>query len=117
MREVVSKRALAGPGGEDKDAMEIPHIETQVKQILTSRLGIPPEDIRLDARLAEDLEMDSLDAVELAIATERQFNVGVSDEQMAKLKTVADVVALIQRLANEQEVTPGQPPHPRLPTA
>ena len=42
--------------------------------------------------------MDSLDAVELAIAAERQFNVGLSDEQVAKLKTVADIVALVQRL-------------------
>jgi acyl carrier protein len=49
--------------------------------------------------------MDSLDAVELAIATERQFNVALSDEQMAKLRTVADIVALVQRLADEQATT------------
>jgi acyl carrier protein len=80
----------------------IPDLDARIKQILTYRLGLPPEEIRLDATLVEDLGMDSLDAVELAIATERQFNVTLSDEQMAKLRTVADIVALVQRLADEQ---------------
>jgi acyl carrier protein len=80
----------------------IPDLEARLKLILTQRLGISPDEIRLDAMLVEDLGMDSLDAVELAIATERQFNVTLSDEQMAKLRTVADIVALIQRLADEQ---------------
>ena len=82
--------------------MEIPGLETRVKQILTNRLGIPPAEIRLDAKLTDDLGMDSLDAVELAIATERQFNIAVSDEQIAKLATVADIIALVRRLAEEQ---------------
>jgi acyl carrier protein len=82
--------------------MEIPDLERRVKQILTSRLGIPPDEITVDAKLADDLGMDSLDAVELAIATERQFDVAVSDEQLAKLTTVADIMALVQRLADEQ---------------
>lgn len=84
----------------------IPDLEARVKQVLTNRLGIPPGDIRLDASLVDDLGMDSLDAVELAIATERQFNVSVSDEQVAKLKTVADIVALVERLAEERLADP-----------
>lgn len=91
--------------------MEIPDLEGRVKQILTNRLGIPPDEIRLDARLVDDLGMDSLDAVELAIATERQFNIAVSDEQVAKLGTVADIVALVQRLVGEQ--AGGPPPRQR----
>jgi acyl carrier protein len=82
--------------------MVIPDLERRTKQILTNRLGIPAEDIALDAKLVEDLGMDSLDAVELAIAAERQFNIGLSDEQMSKLQTVADIIALVQRLADEQ---------------
>jgi acyl carrier protein len=89
----------SSPGAPGKP---IPDLEARVKQILTGRLGIAPEDIRLDARLIEDLGMDSLDAVELAIATERQFNVSLSDEQVAKLTTVADIVELVQRLTGTQ---------------
>jgi acyl carrier protein len=82
--------------------MAIPDLERRTKQILTNRLGIPAEDITLDAKLIEDLGMDSLDAVELAIAAERQFGIGLSDEQISRLKTVADIIALVQRLADEQ---------------
>jgi acyl carrier protein len=82
--------------------MGIPDLERRVKQILTNRLGIPAEEITSDAKLVDDLGMDSLDAVELAIATERQFDVAVSDEELAKLATVADIMILVQRLADEQ---------------
>jgi acyl carrier protein len=84
-------------------------LEARLKQILINRLGIADEEIRLDASLVEDLGMDSLDAVELAIATERQFDVSLSDEQVAKLNTVADLVALIRRLTEQQNAPPTKP--------
>ncbi len=92
--------------GPDAALMEIPDLERRVKQILTNRLGIPADEITLDAKLVDELGMDSLDAVELAIATERQFNVALSDEQVAKLTTVADIIAYVQRLAGEQDGPP-----------
>jgi acyl carrier protein len=83
--------------------VDIPDLEPRLKQILTNRLGIPPEEIRLEAKLGDDLGMDSLDAVELSIAIERQFDVAISDEQVAKLQTVADIVGLVRRLADERD--------------
>jgi acyl carrier protein len=83
--------------------MDIPDLEDRVKQILTNRLGIPPSDITTESKLVDDLGMDSLDAVELAIATERDFAVAISDEEVAKLVTVADIIALVQRLGDERE--------------
>jgi acyl carrier protein len=82
--------------------MDIPNLETRVKQILTNRLGIPAEEIKTDAKLIDELGMDSLDAVELAIAAEREFDVEISDEQVAKLETVADIMGLVRRLKTEQ---------------
>jgi acyl carrier protein len=82
--------------------MPIPDLEARVKQILTNRLGMPADEIRTDAHLVDELGMDSLDAVELAIATEREFKIEISDEQVARLATVADIMALVQRLSDEQ---------------
>ncbi len=92
--------------------MEIPDLDARVKKILTTRLGIPPEEIKLDARLIDDLGMDSLDAVELAIATEREFGVAISDDQVAKLETTADIMALVRRLVDEHagSATVQEPP-------
>jgi len=81
--------------------MEIPDLEAQVKQILTTRLGMPAAEITPDSRLVDDLGMDSLDAVELAIATERQFGLSISDEQVSKLVTVADIMKLVEQLSQE----------------
>jgi acyl carrier protein len=80
-------------------------IEVRVRQILTERLGLSPEALSAEARLVEDLGMDSLDAVELSIAMERQFKITLSDDQMARLKTVGDVMLVVQGLVAES----GQP--------
>ncbi|MDL2310673.1 phosphopantetheine-binding protein, partial [Peptostreptococcaceae bacterium OttesenSCG-928-C18] len=43
----------------------------------------------------EDLEADSLDAVELSMALEDEFDLQIGDEDFAKLSTVQDVVNYI----------------------
>ena len=78
-----------------------PAIAARVAEILTTRLGVDPEAIGPDARLREDLGLDSLDAVELAIAAERAFGVDIEEEQVARLRTVADIVALVAALRRE----------------
>ena len=67
-----------------------------LREIMAARLGLPPEQLVPEARLAEDLGLDSLDAVELAISVERKFDIEVPEEELTKLKTVADMVALVE---------------------
>ncbi len=72
-----------------------------LKEIMAARLGLPTEKIVPEARLIEDLGLDSLDAVELAIAVERRFNIDVPEEALTKLKTVADMVTLVEARAGQ----------------
>ena len=72
-----------------------------LKAIMAERLGLQVEQIVPEARLVEDLGLDSLDAVELAIAVERKFEIEVPEEELTKLKTVADMVALVERRMSE----------------
>ena len=67
-----------------------------LREIMAARLGLPVEQLVPEARLVEDLGLDSLDAVELAISVERKFDIEVPEEELTKLKTVADMVALVQ---------------------
>lgn len=67
-----------------------------LKEIMAARLGLPAEQLVPEARLVEDLGLDSLDAVELAISVERKFDIEVPEEELTKLKTVADMVALVE---------------------
>ena len=54
-------------------------IEHRLREIIEDHLDVPPDRIRLDSRFIEDLGADSLDAVELAMAVEEEFNINVPD--------------------------------------
>lgn len=68
---------------------------SRVAMVLTKRLGIPPELVIPTAELAEDLGVDSVDAVEFTLALEREFNVTLPDDIIADVRTVQDVVDLV----------------------
>jgi len=67
------------------------------QKMLADQLNIAPEKITMESRLLEDLGADSLDFVELLMALEDEFNVTISDEEAKELKTVADVLAFIEK--------------------
>ena len=75
-----------------------------LREIMAARLGLPAEQLVPEARLVEDLGLDSLDAVELAISVERKFDIEVPEEELTKLKTMADMVALVE---SRIQKTPG----------
>lgn len=72
-------------------------VPAQVRAIVGTVLGIPPERARGDAALVADLGATSLDFVELVMAVEDVFGVEISDTEADKLVTVDDLVALIDR--------------------
>jgi len=68
----------------------------QIKQVLVDAINVDETLVTLEARLKEDLAIDSLSAVELALELETAFDVRIEDEELVKLVTVADVVAIVQ---------------------
>ena len=73
-----------------------------MKTILMDRCGVSEEAIQPEATLQADLELDSLDAVELAMAMEDEFNIKILDQDMKDLRTVGDVLALVRQLMVKQ---------------
>ncbi len=70
--------------------------EEKVVKFLSEQLGLVENKVKLNSRIMEDLGADSLDVVEMLMELEEQFNIEVSDEQATNLKTVKDVVNLIE---------------------
>ena len=68
----------------------------EVKDILVDQLGVSEDIIELKTSLSDDLDMDSLDAVDLAMTIEEQYSVEVPDEALENFKTVEDVVTFIE---------------------
>jgi acyl carrier protein len=67
----------------------------KIKELLAEQLNIPADKITMESRVIEDLGADSLDVVEMLMALEDNFNVTVSDEESVNLKTIGDIVKLI----------------------
>lgn len=84
-------------------------IETRIKEILTKRIGIPPQSIDANAGLVDELGVDSVDMVELTIAAEEAFDVSLTEEALEDVKTVSDVVHVVQRLRAEKSAATAGP--------
>lgn len=50
------------------------------------------EEIKLETNLFEDMKIDSLEAVELSMALQEAFGVGISDEDLPNVKTVQQIM-------------------------
>ena len=58
-------------------------------------------DVTPEKNFIDDLDIDSLSMVEIAVQTEDKYGVKIPDEDFAGLRTVGDVVAYIQKLEEE----------------
>ena len=67
-----------------------------VRDIIVNTLSCDADQITPETNLVEDLEADSLEAVELSMALEEAFGVGISDEDLPNIKTVNDILEYIQ---------------------
>ncbi|WP_249029217.1 acyl carrier protein [Tannockella kyphosi] len=69
----------------------------KVKKIIVDVLKKDDVEITLDTNLREDLNADSLDAIELIMAIEEEFDVEIDDEVAVEIKTVRDFVEYLEK--------------------
>ena len=75
-------------------------VESQVKSIIVSKLGVEESQIAPEASFTNDLGADSLDIVELVMGFESAFQISIPDEDAEKIGTVGDAVKyLTEKLA------------------
>ena len=63
----------------------------ELKEVFVDTLSCDADNVTPEASLTEDLQADSLDAVELNMAFEDKFGVSIADEDLVNLKTVGDI--------------------------
>ncbi len=71
------------------------NIESKVKEIIVSKLGVEESQVTPTASFTNDLGADSLDTVELVMEFEKAFNLQIPDEDAEKIQTVGDAVSYI----------------------
>jgi acyl carrier protein len=71
-------------------------IRAGLAEILNEVADVSPADVVDDKSFTDDLDVDSLSMVEVAMAAEEKFGVKIPDDELPKLKTVGDAVSYIQ---------------------
>ena len=73
-------------------------IESRLADVLVEMFELEPDEVTLDAHLYDDLDIDSIDAVDLMVRLKDFAGVDVDPEQAKSVRTVRDVADLIEQL-------------------
>ena len=76
-------------------------IESKVKEIIVSKLGVDESEVKPEASFTNDLGADSLDTVELIMEFEKAFGISIPDDKAEKIATVGDAVNYIKENAGK----------------
>jgi len=74
-----------------EDALEL------VRRVLCAEFEFAPEEITETAHLVDDLDLDSVDGVALAVRLEEEADIELTEDELRSLRSVGDVVRLVQR--------------------
>ncbi|MEU5882219.1 acyl carrier protein [Spirillospora sp. NPDC047279] len=67
-------------------------------EIIDEIVGIDKAEVTPEKNFIDDLDIDSLSMVEIAVAAQDKFGVEIPDDELRNLKTVKDVINFVQNL-------------------
>ena len=71
----------------------------KIRDLIAEQLGVEPDDITPETNLTKDLEADSLDAVEIIMAIEDEFDIEIPDEEAEQFQLVSNLVKYVEENA------------------
>jgi acyl carrier protein len=77
------------------------NIESQLQHYLVKMFEVAPEKITRDARLSEDLDLDSIDAVDLIVMLQNLTGRKFKPEEFKSVRTVGDLIDRILLISHE----------------
>lgn len=78
-------------------------IFNKIKEVLVEQFEIESDSIVSNAKLYDDLDIDSIDAVNLIIELKSLTGRKIQLEELQEVKTVGDVVQVVERIQNEDK--------------
>ena len=73
----------------------------RLRDVLIGEFGLRAEQLRPEARLVNDLDLDSIDWIDMAVALEVQLGRELKEQELTSIRTIQDVVDVIHRKLNE----------------
>jgi acyl carrier protein len=81
--------------------MSTDEIRAAVKQSIAAIANLDAGEIGDSASYREDLQLDSLTILEIAVDAEYKFQVNIPDEELSNVRTVDDTVRIVERYLSE----------------
>jgi acyl carrier protein len=78
-------------------------IEKEIISIASDVSGFDPEEIKPDTNLQNELEIDSIKAIEITVAIEKKYKISVRDEDVPNITTLKQAVELVNTLINQRD--------------
>jgi len=78
-------------------------IVAHVNKTLVDEFEIEAENLQPERRLREDLELDSLDAVDMIVALEQRLKIRVDEEQAKLIRTVGDIYDFVGKMLGDAQ--------------
>lgn len=66
--------------------------------IISDFVDVDPAEVTVDSKLRSDLGLNSFDFVNIAVEVEREYNIKIPDTDISQLKTVGDLLALVDTM-------------------
>jgi acyl carrier protein len=70
----------------------------EIQLIMKELFELDPTRVQPEARLIEDLELDSIDAMDLAVKVEEKKGIAFDETQLRSLRTIADVIVALETM-------------------
>ena len=78
-------------------------IEAKIKEILVADFELDADKLVPEAKLFEDLDLDSIDAVDMVVRLQQMTGLKVKAEDFKQIRTLGDVTDVVEKLVNEQQ--------------
>jgi len=79
------------------------NVEKEIISIISDVSGFDEEEIKPDTNFFQDLEIDSIKAIETTVAIEKKFKISVRDEDVPNITTLKQAVELVNTLINQKD--------------
>jgi acyl carrier protein len=76
--------------------MEAAEIRDQIKESIATVTGVDPKDVTDLSSYRDDLGLDSLSILEIAINVECFYKIKVPEEQLSQIRTIGDTIKVVQ---------------------
>ena len=76
---------------------------SEINQVMIEGFELEATQLKPEAKLVDDLELDSLDAIDMLVFLEEKINIKVDAEQFRQVKTLDDVYNIVQQMLEQSK--------------